>query len=86
MVVVLTGVGKSKVDDFIKHCRDKRDWLTSNCIDSADDTVLPSYNDIVSDIETFAENGEYCNYWAISDNENSDYPLIMVAGRDFVYL
>lgn len=68
---VLNNRGLSKISWFIRECHAKRKEILDATKDTADDTILPTFDDIVSDIEEFwGEDGleEYCNCWGITDN------------------
>ena len=53
--------------------------------DTADDTILPTTKDIESEIEIFIdEDGEYYNFWGVTDNCNSDYAICLKLGIDFM--
>lgn len=86
MKIKLTELGFKKVEFFISECKAKRKEVLDAKLDSANETVFPTIEDIVSDIKYFIdEDGEYCNFWGVTDNYNSDNPLCLVLGEDFIY-
>ena len=76
----LTQAGRDGVCFFRAELEEKRKEILDAGKDTADDTVLPDERDILSDIEYFEENGEYCNGWGCTDNCNGDYPLYLKRG------
>lgn len=79
----LTAIGMKKVTAYINELAAKRKEIIDARLDTADETALPDVNDILDDIESFEENGEYLNGWGVTDNYNSDYPLNLVRGVDY---
>lgn len=80
---VLNNRGLSKISWFIRECHAKRKEILDATKDTADDTILPTFDDIVSDIEEFwGEDGleEYCNCWGITDNYDS--PALLIERED----
>lgn len=87
MEYVLTEPGRQKIADYILQCAAKRKEILDAGIDTADATKLPTEKDILSDLNYGAgvdEDGDYYNCWGVTDNCNSDYPLGLKAGEDFV--
>lgn len=84
----LTNSGLDKVYDYIKALNTKRQEIIKNGLDTleGDNTKIPGVSDIINDIQTFydAESKEYCNGWGVTDEYNSDYPLQLDLGKDFV--
>ena len=76
-MIKLTELGKQEVNTFIRELEAKRKEILDAMKDTADETKLPSVEDIISDIEYFEENGEYWNGWGCTDNYNGDYPLYL---------
>ena len=84
---VLTSYGKEKVKTFIKDCAAKRKETLDAGIDTADETNLPSEEDILSDLncgEYIDEDGDYYNGWGVTDHYDSDAPISLRYGIDFV--
>lgn len=75
--IFLTDGFKSDCARFIKECEAKRKEILDAGKDTADDCRIPTIDDIVSDImyEGFDEDGEYYNYWGVTDNYDSDVPF-----------
>lgn len=81
----LTDQGTKTCENFIKECIAKRKEILDAKIDTACYTELPTVEDIENDIESFIDNnGEYYNCWGVTDNCNSDYPIHLVLGIDFI--
>ena len=84
---VLTSYGKEKVEIFIKDCATKRKEILDAGINTADETILPSEEDILSDLNRGAgidEDGDYYNKWGVTDHYDSDAPISLRYGIDFV--
>lgn len=86
----LTKEGKRKVEEYIRDLETQRNEILNEGLDTADDTYLPTVEDIESDLN-FIDidvdvdgSGEYYNSWGITDNYDSNYPLSLILGRDFV--
>lgn len=79
----LTQTGKHKVKFYIKTLELKRKEILDAGKDTADETKLPTIEDIIADIEAFEENGEYLNNWGVTDNYDSDFPLWLERGEDY---
>ena len=81
----LTELGIKECERFIAECIEKRKEIIDAGIDTADDTILPTTKDIESEIEIFIdEDGEYYNFWGVTDNYNSDYAICLKLGIDFM--
>ena len=80
----LTKQGIAKYKRFIKECSAKRKEILDAKIDITNDTMLPTIEDIESDIGAFInEDGEYYNNWGVTDNYDSDFPICLTLGIDF---
>lgn len=86
----LTKEGKRKVEEYIRDLETQRNEILNEGLDTADDTYLPTVEDIESDLN-FIDidvdvdgSGEYYNSWGITDNYDSNYPLSLILRRDFV--
>lgn len=75
MEVILTKIGKRKVKDYLAELKAKRKEILDAGKDTADETELPTIEDILSDIYSFEADNEYYNNWGVTDNYDSDYPL-----------
>ena len=81
----LTERGIKECERFIAECIAKRKEIIDAGIDTADNTILPTTKDIESEIEIFIdEDGEYYNFWGVTDNCNSDYSICLKSGIDFM--
>ena len=81
----LTERGIKECERFIAECIAKRKEIIDAGIDTADNTILPTTKDIESEIEIFIdEDGEYYNFWGVTDNYNSDYAICLKLGIDFM--
>ena len=84
---VLTSYGKEMVEIFIEECAAKRKEILDAGIDTTDETILPSEEDILSDLncgEYIDEDGFYNNGWGVTDHYDSDAPISLRYGIDFV--
>lgn len=84
---VLTSYGKENVEIFIDECAAKRKEILDAGIDTADETNLPSEEDILSDLNHgvgIDEDGDYYNGWGVTDHYDSDKPISLHYGIDFV--
>lgn len=85
----LTKDGKQRVSDYISELKAKRKEILDAGKDTADETELPTEQDIVADLEFMGldfddrDGAYYCNGWGVTDNYESDYPLLLKLGRDF---
>ncbi len=85
----LTKEGRRKVEDYIRELEIQRNEILNEGLDTADDTYLPTVEDIESDLN-FIDididvdgSGEYYNSWGITDNYDSNYPISLILGKDF---
>ena len=89
-MIKLTFQGEETVKEYIRELEAKRKEILDANKDTADDTEIPSIDDIISDIELsdfFADEKEdYYNSWGVTDNHNSDYPLHLTVDEDFIIL
>lgn len=71
-----TEEGEKRARSFVKDCERQRQNIIDLKLDEVDSVKLPTIDDILSDFEYFVDSeGEYYNYWQISENRNSDYPI-----------
>lgn len=82
----LTEQGIKKCERFIAECNAKRKAILDAKLDTAEDTNIPTVEDIESDINAFGidEENKYFNGWGVTDNYNSDYPISLILGIDFI--
>ena len=80
----LTETGRKNTQRYIKELEAKRKEILDGGTDTADDTTLPTEEDIIDDVNDLGvdEDGEYYNGWAVTDNYDADYPLLLKVGRD----
>lgn len=78
----LTEHGVKECEKFIVECRAKRKEILDAGKDTAEETNIPTVEDIESDINFFGvdEDGDYCNSWGVTDNYDSDYPIGLTLG------
>ena len=84
---VLTTHGSRIVDDYIRNCVAKRKEILDAGKDTADETYLPTAEDILSDLNFGVgvdEEGDYFNVWGVTDHYNADAVLGLHIGDDFV--
>lgn len=79
----LTQTGERKVKFYIKTLELKRKEILDAGKDTADETKLPTIEDIIADIEAFEENGEYLNNWGVTDNYDNDFSLWLKKKEDY---
>lgn len=84
MAYILTKTGIRAAKEFIAELQAKRKEILDAGKDTCEDTELPDIEAIESDVNAFAEDGEYLNCWGCTDNYNSDYPLCLREGVDYV--
>lgn len=83
---VLTQRGKEVVANFIRNCEAKRKELLDAGIDTANETVVPTEKDILSDLNYgigVDDDGDYYNHWGVTDNYDSNL-ISLSFKRDFV--
>lgn len=87
MSFILTETGKRKVAGFILECTAKRKEILDADLDTADETNLPTEEDIVSDLNYgigIDEEGDYYNGWGgVTDHYDSDSALSLSVNEDF---
>ena len=77
--------GRKLAELYIADLEAKRKELLDAGKDTADDTFLPTVDEIEADIDFIGvdSNNEYYNGWAVTDHYDADYPLLLKVGRDF---
>lgn len=86
MKYTYTPKGRWKACHFIRVCEVKRKEILEAGIDTADETELPTAQDILDDVNTSVgldEENEYFDSWGITDHYNS-HPLSLVVGEDII--
>lgn len=86
MGYIYTEEGQRKVECFINACKAKRKEILDTGKDTADETILPTLQDILDDINEMTgldEDGTYFNCFGVTDHNNSD-PLYLVEYTDIV--
>ena len=87
---VLTENGRKIAETYIHELEAKRKEILEAGKDVADETVLPTVDDIQEDIELCGVNWDdpdvpcYYNGWGVTDHYEADYPILLKYGRDFV--
>lgn len=85
----LTRCGRKKAEDYIRELEAKRKEIMDAGKDTCDSTNIPTVEDIQDDIAFTGVNWDdpdgpcYYNGWGVTDNYESDYPLLLKLGRDF---
>lgn len=84
----LNATGKQKAQTFVEELKAQRDELVSTGKDTADETILPTIEDIEADLDIFVgwdKNypNEYYTGWSVTDRYESK-PLQLILGVDFV--
>ena len=81
---VLTDAGKREVSHYIRNLEAKRKEILDAGLDTANETEIPTEEDIIADISVFADaDGWYYNFWGCTDHYDSDGPLSLEADKDF---
>ncbi len=86
----LTDNGREIVESYIRELEAKRKEILDAGRDTADETTLPTIEDIVADICFCGIDWDdpdgpcYYNGWSVTDNYGSDYPVLLKYERDFV--
>lgn len=86
MKYTYTPKGRLLVYHFIRECEVKRKEILDAGIDTADETELPTVQDILDDVNTgvgLYEGNEYFDSWGITDHYNS-YSLSLIVGEDLI--
>lgn len=86
MKYTYTPMGRWKACHFVRECEVKRKEILDAGIDTADETELPTAQDILDDVNTgvgLDEENEYFDSWSITDHYNS-HPLSLVVGEDII--
>lgn len=84
MRYVFTVNGYRTAKRFIAECAAKRKEILDAGIDTADETELPTAQDILDDVNTgvgLDEGNEYFDSWGITDHYSS-HPLSLFVGED----
>lgn len=86
MRYVFTVSGYRTAKRFIAECAAKRKEILDAGIDTANETELPTTQDILDDVNVgvgLDEENEYFNSWGITDHFGS-YPLALIVGEDII--
>lgn len=86
MRYVFTVNGYRTAKRFIAECAAKRKEILDAGIDTADETELPTAQDILDDVNTgvgLDGENEYFDSWGITDHYGS-HPLSLVVGEDLI--
>lgn len=84
MAYVLTKTGIRIAKEYITELQAKRKEILDACKDTCEKTELPDIAYIQEDINDCTENGEYRYSWGVTDHYESDYPLCLREGVDYV--
>ena len=85
-----TDTGRKVVENYIAALKTKQEDILKSGTDTADETTLPTPEDILSDILFIGINWDtpdgpwYLNGWGVTDNPESSYPICLYYGKDFV--
>ncbi len=85
-MIRLTEKGNRKVNRFIKECEAKRKEILDAGLDTAEETEIPTVDDIIADIEFVGidEEGEYYNSFGVTDHYEADTMMSLWKDIDFV--
>ena len=81
----LTDKGRAECEWYIRELQAKRKEILDARLDTAEETVIPTVEDIESDIAFTGldEEGSYYNSWGVTDTYDADAPLSLQLGVDF---
>ena len=81
---ILTDYGKRAVKDYIAELAAKRKEILDAGKDTAEETELPTMEDIIADVNSLGidDSGEYYNGWGVTDHYDADLPILLKIGRD----
>ena len=77
----LTKTGRRRATQYIRELEAKRKEILDSRLDTANDTHIPTIEDIEQDID--GKNWEYRESWGVTDNYDADSPLHLKYGTDF---
>lgn len=80
----LTTKGLEKAEQYLRELIAYRKEILDAKLDTADDTPIPTIQDIESDIESFEEDDEYYNSWSIADNTTMNMPICLKYEEDYL--
>ena len=85
----LTEEGKTNVASYIRELEAKRKEILDAGKDTADETPIPTEEDILSDIDSFIDLNDpdgicYYNSWGVTDHYDADAPLGLELGCDII--
>lgn len=82
----LTEKGKEEVEQFIREITAKRKEVLDAGLDTADDTTLPTVEEIEEDIafSGIDSDGDYCNGWGVTDSPEYDMAIALSIGIHFL--
>ena len=80
----LTAKGLEKAEQYLRKLIAYRKEILDAKLDTADDTPIPTIQDIESDIESFEEDDEYYNSWSIADNTTMNMPICLKYEEDYL--
>lgn len=85
-MIILTDKGKVTVNQYLLEIQAKRKEILDAKKDTADETPMPTANDIIDDIELIGLDDDNCyrNGWGCTDNYEADYPICLMSGVDFI--
>jgi hypothetical protein len=86
MKYTYTPKGRWKACHFIRMCEVKRKEILDAGIDTADETELPTAQDILDDVNEgvgLDEDNEYYNCWGVTDHFGSQL-LDLIVGEDII--
>lgn len=86
---ILTKSGRKAAETYIRELEAKRKEILDAGSDTADETTLPTVEDIEADIDFIgldANDGDpsYYNSWGVTDSYDADKPICLEYGVDFV--
>ena len=82
----LTESGKKAVHNYLEEMKAKRKEILDAGKDTADDTNLPTEEEIFEDLMSFGfdEDGEVYKSFEVTDNYETDQPLLLTRGKDVI--
>ena len=86
MAYKLTETGRQEAERYIEELKAKRKEILDAKKDTADETTLPTIEDIEADIDfmDIDDDNAYYNNWGVTDHYDADAPIGLMLGKDFI--
>lgn len=90
-ILAYTEEGKRRAENYIRELQAKRKEILDAGKDTADETNIPTEDDLLSDVLFTGISWDdpdgpcYYNGWGVTDNYDSDLPILLKLDRDFTF-